>query len=182
MSRGVSHSKDRVLTSMTEVEDYDEEESRRCSCIPDRIWIILPMIFKPAVISVTIAILFAVTPVQGIFVDVKDRDDDAPLEWFFDGVANVGKAAVPLNMFLLGAKLSNGAQWGEVKWSTNLLIAFVKMIIMPCVGVGEVYLLRLLIDLDGNMAPTFYLVVMIVTCTPTANSIMVNGGVVWTKN
>jgi predicted permease len=52
---------------------------------------------QPPVIAAFIGIIFAVTPVRQILVDVNDRDGDAPLEWFFEGISSIGDAAVPIN-------------------------------------------------------------------------------------
>lgn len=59
---------------------------------------ILDRCFQPPVIGAVAGILTAVTPLRGVFVDLVDRDDDAPLQWLFDGLYAVGQAAVPINM------------------------------------------------------------------------------------
>ena len=44
---------------------------------------------------------------------------------------------------------------------------------MPCIGVGTTLLLRRLINVSEDVDASFYLVVLIVTATPTANNIAV---------
>lgn len=44
--------------------------------------------------------------VRNILVDIEDRNGTAPLQWFFDGLYEVGQAAVPINMIILGCNLS----------------------------------------------------------------------------
>jgi len=34
-----------------------------------------------------------------------DRDNDAPLEWMFEALYNVGQTAIPINMIILGSNL-----------------------------------------------------------------------------
>jgi len=67
---------------------------------------ILNRCLQPPVFGAIAGIVCAVTPLRGLFVDLIDRDADAPLEWIFDGLYAVGQAAVPINMMILGANLS----------------------------------------------------------------------------
>ena len=140
------------------------------------------------------------TPLRGIFVDIEDRNSDAPLQWLFDGLYAVGQAAVPINMIILGCNLNASLQslynktvskgggegnvaatTGTATTSTGLLpfkttagIIVGKMIVMPLVGILTGALLKTYVwsipeDIDG----AFYLVLMIVFITPTANNVMV---------
>ena len=61
---------------------------------------------QPPVLGAIAGIAVAVTPARGIFVDLVDRDSDAPLQWLFDGLYSVGLTAVPINMMILGCNLS----------------------------------------------------------------------------
>jgi predicted permease len=61
---------------------------------------------QPAVIAVLVGIAISlITPLRTLLVDENDRDDDAALEWLFDGIYNVGRAAVPLNIMILVSAL-----------------------------------------------------------------------------
>mmetsp|Transcript_22040 Transcript_22040/g.52465 ORF Transcript_22040/g.52465 Transcript_22040/m.52465 type:complete len:689 (+) Transcript_22040:119-2185(+) len=68
---------------------------------------ILTRCFQPPVIAALLGLLFASFPViRGTLVDIEDRNGDAPLQWFFDGLYEAGRAAVPINMIILGCNLS----------------------------------------------------------------------------
>ena len=54
-------------------------------------------------------ILFALTPLRGLLVDLH-RTSAAPLQWIFDGLYAVGQAAVPINMMILGCNFSASCQ------------------------------------------------------------------------
>eukprot|EP00191_Tetraselmis_sp_GSL018_P013793 CAMPEP_0177580568 /NCGR_PEP_ID=MMETSP0419_2-20121207/1633_1 /TAXON_ID=582737 /ORGANISM="Tetraselmis sp., Strain GSL018" /LENGTH=412 /DNA_ID=CAMNT_0019069451 /DNA_START=389 /DNA_END=1628 /DNA_ORIENTATION=- len=129
--------------------------------------------FQPPVVASLIGMLIAVTPARGIFVDVVTRNGDAPLQFLTDGIMRIGQAAVPINMLILGASLSKGADWTTVPWSLNLSIAVSKLCVMPVVGVSMAFLLKAFLPEGTQVDAGFYLVVMIVTCTPTANNLMV---------
>lgn len=134
--------------------------------------------FQPPVISALLGMLVAMVPqIRGIFVDIIDRRSHAPLEWIFDGLYEVGKAAVPINMLILGCNLSNSynqylgkneksTQAGLFSKQTMIGILLGKMIVMPLVGISSALLLRLFVlDIPEDMATSFYLVLMIVFLT-----------------
>eukprot|EP00980_Cylindrotheca_fusiformis_P000935 scaffold248_cov111-Cylindrotheca_fusiformis.AAC.12 len=135
---------------------------------------------QPPVIGALLGILVASFPTaRGVLVDLDDRDGDAPLQWLFDGLYEVGQAAVPINMMILGCNLS-GSFSSSVKptalfsSATSMAILIGKMVIMPVVGFVSVCLFREYFwSLPEEIAGSFYLVVMIVFLTPTANNVMV---------
>jgi len=128
---------------------------------------------KPPVIASLAGLFLAlIPPLRGLLVDLTERDNDAPLQWAFNSAQVMGRAAVPLNMLILGASLAHGARWSAVRWQTNLLIAFAKLVLMPAVGIATVYLLRAILP-TGTVSPAVYLVTMMVTATPTANNVLV---------
>lgn len=47
-------------------------------------------------------------------------DNDAPMQWFFNGINTIGGAAIPINMFILGGALakvrSRVCLWDIVVW------------------------------------------------------------------
>jgi hypothetical protein len=97
---------------------------------------------QPPVIGALLGMLVASSPrLRGVFVDLVDRSDDAPLEWFFDGLYAVGQSAVPINMMILGCNLSasynnNVKTDQEHLFSPQTTIAIVigKMVVMPVIG------------------------------------------------
>lgn len=129
--------------------------------------------FQPPVIASMIGMVIAVSPLHQVFVDLKDRSGDcAPLQFLTDGVMRIGQAAVPINMIILGASLAKGANWGTVSLPLNLSIAFLKLCIMPLFGLGTAAAFKQFYAYE-DLGPSFYLVVVLVTCTPTANNLMV---------
>ena len=96
-------------------------------------------------------------------------------------------------MLILGSSLASFS-WQTLKeapWRTNLCVVFAKvneiysialtetevlgsqMVVMPCFGIGTALALHSLMTFPPHIDGSFLLVVMIVTATPTANSIAV---------
>eukprot|EP00667_Euglena_gracilis_P012266 EG_transcript_12571 len=150
--------------------------SRKClrvPTLPPKLVEGLKAFLQPPVVASLAAVAIAAIPeVRGVLVDMDERDNDAPLQWLFNAIYTMGRAAVPLNMLILGASLAQGAAWASVRWQTNLLIALAKLIIMPAVGVATVYLMKLVLP-TGHVPPALGLVAMVVTGTPTANNVLV---------
>ena len=48
----------------------------------------------PVIGSLLGFLLSSMTSLRGLFVDMVDRDDNAPLEWFFDGIYAVGDCCI----------------------------------------------------------------------------------------
>ena len=120
--------------------------------------------FPPPVVGALLGIGIAATPLRGMFVDMVDRDSDAPLEWLFDGLYEAGQAAVPLNMMILGCNLSAssqrnknsivGSQQPKNLLSNKTMAAVVvgKMVIMPVIGIlSTLFLQHYILDIpDGK--------------------------------
>ena len=110
------------------------------------------------------------------------------MQWLFDGLYKVGGLAVPDNMLILGCNLSSSYQSYlkakskgtkskgglQLKMKTMIGIVVGKMVVMPVVGISTAYLLQeFFFDVSDDIAGAFYLVLMIVFLTPTANNVMV---------
>jgi len=156
---------------------------------------------QPPVLGAIAGIAVAITPARGIFVDLVDRDSDAPLQWLFDGLYSVGLTAVPINMMILGCNLSASQKSGrtttttttttaasmgvaeaeEQEGSSGLMnlqtmmgIIIGKLLIMPFIGCGTAWILKqFVLNIPDDIDASFYLVLMIVFLTPTANNVMV---------
>jgi predicted permease len=142
---------------------------------------------QPPVVGAICGMMVAATPLRGIFVDLIDRQSHAPLQWLFDGLYQIGGAAVPINMMILGCNLSASyTQQQKAKYdvdaqsklldsSTMMGVVIGKMLILPMVGFLSTYILRTsqIIDVPDDIDGAFYLVLMIVFLTPTANNVMV---------
>jgi Membrane transport protein len=153
--------------------------------------------FQPPVAGALAGFAVAMFPqVRGIFVDVVDRGSHAPLQWFFDALYSIGLTAVPINMILLGCNLSAAAQAlaqrqkekqvcdglssstssaiTRMPFKTMVGIVIGKMIVMPSIGLISTMILKCyILDLPQEIAGAFYLVLLIVFLTPTANNVMV---------
>lgn len=137
---------------------------------------------QPPVIGALLGLLIAsVAPLRGLFVDLNTRSNKAPLEWLFDGIHSVGLAAVPINMAILGINLSLASQkkkveeeGGGVSRATIVAIVIGKMVVMPTIGIVSALILKNYIwNIPDDIDAPFYLVLMIVTITPTANNVMI---------
>ena len=157
---------------------------------------------QPPVIGALAGMVVAMTPgLRGLWVDLVDRDGDAPLQWLFDGLYAVGLTAVPINMLILGCNLSASLQQTNFSWSwkkkkndydaavqdvesgnrtdlmsTSTMVGIVigKMVVLPFVGIFTAWILRKYVwDIPSDIAGSFYLVLMIVFLCPTANNVMV---------
>jgi hypothetical protein len=114
----------------------------------------------------------------------------APLQWIFDGLYKVGQIAVPDNMLILGCNISasynsylktksegkrrNSKAKMTLPRKTMIGIVVGKMLIMPTIGISATWLLKnYVLDIPDEIAGAFYLVLMIVFLTPTANNVMI---------
>jgi len=176
-----------LLSARTAAKDYDVDT------VAEVVKNVLSRCLQPPVVGALLGIFVAaIAPLRGVFVDLVDRGSHAPLQWLFDGLYSVGNAAVPINMMILGCNLSSSAnscvKAREVSddvvaaaaadallpWPTMIGIVIGKMVVQPAFGillslVLKSYVLDIPDDIDGS----FYLVLMIVFLTPTANNVMV---------
>ena len=147
--------------------------------------IVIMAISPPVVASLAGLFVSLFPPVRSVFVDLNDRDGDAPLEWWFDAIYNIGQAAIPVNMFMLGGNLmksltakkkeeGDAADANALPLRCNIGIVVGKLILMPAIGVATVVLLRrYILNIPEDIDASFYLVVMMVFCCPTANTVIV---------
>jgi len=125
----------------------------------------------PPVIGSALGLVIAlVTPVQGLFVELPGATGTAPLGFLFDGLAAIGRASVPINMLVLGSNLSKGCDFRAVPLATNIGILFMKNLGQPAMMAAVIFLLSRVFT---STTLSVWLVAMIVSCTPTANNIMV---------
>jgi predicted permease len=137
---------------------------------------ILQRIFTPPVVAAILGVLISLSdPVRGVFVNLGDADQTAPLQFLFQGMQHVGAAAVPINMFVMGNSLNKGAtaKHGSVSLRTAFCIAIGKLVIMPSFGLSLTLLMQHLQLVSRPAASSFYFAAMTVSATPTANNIMV---------
>jgi hypothetical protein len=159
----------------------NREKSTTNASIWCRVKFVADRCFQPPVVGALAGIVCASFPrIRGLFVDVVDRDSDAPLQFLFDGLYAVGTTAVPINMMILGCNLSSSISTANSMTTNNLsmrtMIGIVlgKMILSPIIGIGSsLFLKSFVLDIPVDIDGAFYLVLMIVFLTPTANNVMV---------
>jgi len=152
-----------------------------------RHWSFVKRFLQPPVVGALLGMLVASRPaMRGWFVDVVDRDNDAPLEWMFEALYNVGQTAIPINMIILGCNLvasfsnpfsgSNNINNNtsldrrrkdpnQFSRTTIMAIVISKLLVVPLVGFLSVLFLKRYWwehSLPKDIASSFYLVVLIV--------------------
>jgi predicted permease len=142
-------------------------------------WKIASQSFQPPVVgAISGLVVVAFEPLRGLFVDLHNRNDEAILEWLFDGILLIGRSAVPVNMAVLGVNLSIASQSkasiAPVNAKTVAAVVIGKMVVMPIIGVLTALFMEAYIwHIPESIHFSFYLVIMIVFITPTANNVMV---------
>jgi len=170
-------SKDSTVTDSS-YGQIGDDESIDMPFLYNLFYVIIPKCLQPPVIGALVGMMITASPLRGLFVDLVDRADKAPLEWLFDGMHTVGQAAIPINMMILGSNLSASQMICD---SSKLLspatmggIVVGKMIMMPITGIISVILLdKFVWTIPEGVRSTFFLVSLIVFATPTANDVMV---------
>jgi len=155
--------------------DAFQEQDRPCL---GTAWKVVSKVCQPPVMGALFGVcVAAIKPLRGLFVDLKDRDNDAIFEFFFDAVYTIGRAAIPVNMAVLGVNLSMAAQSKRKDLVGPRTIASVvigKMIVMPIIGISTTLLLQKYPwNMPQSIHSSFYMVMMIVCITPTANNVAV---------
>merc|ERR1711976_181415 len=74
-------------------------------------------------------------------------------------------------MFVLAGNLSQGADMSAIPTSTNVAIVIGKMVLLPLIIANVVYALSHTVC--ASQSDAAWLVALVVSCTPSANKIMV---------
>ena len=152
------------------------------SSLWSKVKLIMERCFQPPVIGAIAGIICASFPwLRGLFVDTIDRDSNAPLQFLFDGLYAMGTTAVPINMMILGCNLSSSSSSSTSSLKTSMMstktmvgILIGKMVLMPFIGILSALFLKTYVwDIPADIDGAFYLVLMIVFLTPTANNVIV---------
>jgi predicted permease len=124
---------------------------------------ILERCFQPPVIGALMGMFVVSIPtLRGVLVDTVTRKNNAPLQWFFDGLHLLGQAAIPINMTILGASLlpinkkrsDDTMHEGDLSKESLLGIVIGKMVIMPIIGVISCSILRkFILSIPEGMQP-----------------------------
>lgn len=134
---------------------------------------LIERVFPPPVLAALLGMLVNfLDPLRGLLVD-SNRKEGAILQWVFNGLKKIGQAAVPINMFILGATLTKGVSSGSVPMRTAIVVTLAKMVVMPTFGLLVCLAMKSARMISDGPDEAFYLVTTIVTATPTANNLMV---------
>lgn len=143
----------------------------------DKVREVAGVVLVPPVIAVFVGFFVGLIPqVKLLFVDSLDFDDDMPLEFFFNAVLAFGKAAVPMNMMVLGASLASIPSFASVQWPLTAAVAACKLVVHPALGFGLIYAFDsagYISAIAGTQRPFLIVVSCLVCATPTANNVQV---------
>lgn len=147
---------------------------------------VLERCLQPSVVGALWGIFCAITPLREIFIDIIDRSAHAPLQLLFGGLYSVRLDAVSINTMILGCNLSasqksmakiqdfNDPSTGLLLLTTMVGVIIGKMVGMPVIGIVTGWILKNNVwDIPDDIDGAFYLVLMIVFLTLTANNVMV---------
>eukprot|EP00908_Phaeocystis_cordata_P023329 Transcript_5756.p2 GENE.Transcript_5756~~Transcript_5756.p2 ORF type:complete len:460 (+),score=215.54 Transcript_5756:74-1453(+) len=141
---------------------------RLCRLAAAKAWVLVQRLLVPPVLGVSLGALVGMLG-RGLVLP----PEVAPLGWLYMGISKLGAAAVPINLILLGAALSRGPARGELPRLNSLGVVLARLVLMPLCGLAVARLLVAHVSVPPAVADPFWLVTLIVTCTPTANNIVV---------
>merc|ERR1712232_397476 len=132
----------------------------------------------PPVIAILLGLFIgSFDGLRGTLVHMPHQGQNA-LGWLFDTIQKFGGAAVPMVMTVLGSSLANGFDRASIHWPTTVAVTLGRLVVMPGIAYTAVYWMMALTTgplLFGNEMHLESAVVvgLIVTCSPTANNIVV---------
>lgn len=166
-----------AATAEAALLDESTPRSRMHAAIT-RVQAIASAALVPPVVASLLGVVVGLTPIRGIWVDLRGQDNDAWLEWAYNGVRRLGQAAVPINLIVLGGSLSKGPDWRALPVRTGLAIVVSKLLLMPAMALGVVFALSRVVHVgDQSTRLVLWLVALTVTATPTANNVQVMANV-----
>lgn len=190
----------RLLSSTSTVESSEATQTRDVEAMQDTLvgdceasaayptwWARLKELLEAALVPPVIAVLIglfigAVPALRGVLVNTHDFNNDSVLEWFFNAIEAFGKAAVPLNMLVLGGSLANIPSFSSVHWPhfkrSTIAAVIAKLVLYPAATFGLVRSMHHAGILHAMLPNNdFHLQSLIVAClvsaTPTANNLSV---------
>lgn len=127
----------------------------------------------PPVRAVLVGMAIAlIPPLHQFFLVTHEGQVHTPLGWVYRALATVGGAMAPCSSLVLGSNLVQGAKLESIPIATNVGISVAKLMVMPAIMSVVVWGVSHALGPNGN-GGSDWLVVLIVSCTPTANKIMV---------
>jgi len=163
-----------VVSVVTKSTMRAMKAASRFSCVKAALKFIRNGLVPPVIGCLCGLVASLILPLHCLFVDEISLKTSgvnaAPLAFAFTAMRTIGQASVPMNMLVLGSNLSKGCDFKAIPISTNLGILFMKNLGQPALMALMIFVLsRLLKCPDVGL----WLVAMILSCTPTANNIMV---------
>ncbi|CCH42963.1 putative transporter [Wickerhamomyces ciferrii] len=134
------------FTDLTTIPTKQPPAKGNWKTIPKRLfWFFLDNFTKPVSLACTIGIIISMIPwVKALFVKTNQTslpnapDQEPPLSFIMDFTGYLGQATVPLGLLILGSTLSRleVKSLGNFKiWSTPLALTFIRLILLPIIGV-----------------------------------------------
>lgn len=137
-----------------------------------RVVVVTHNTLTPPVLASLLGIIVAFTPLRDWLVDMTQQDK-AELAFVYKGMRKLGQTAEIANLIVLGANLAKGPSFAGVSFRFHLAVAFTKMVVMPAVMLGIMFGLAAAGVFHSAGHRTIMLVMMVVSCTPTANNVLV---------
>jgi len=100
-----------------------------------------------------------------------DLADFQGLDWIFTGLASFGQAFTPVLMVVVGASISKGPDFSELRASAAVALAATKMLVHPAVVAVAAWCLSLIMRREQPNA--MWLVMVVSACLPTASHVLV---------
>jgi predicted permease len=156
--------------------DHNSIESETTKALRTALEIFRNVVQAPVIGALLGIVVASIPVVRSLFVDTSGDDGSPPLGWLFQGVVSLGKAAVPVNMTVLGVNLASSLTSQvekSVQHSTCFAVLFGKLIVMPAIGISTVLMLRPVLTIPFELRIPLLLVLMVQFISPTANNLMI---------
>lgn len=129
-------------------------------------WQIIP----PPVIGILVGYAFGLTPLHLALTPAA-----APLHFLFEAIRDIGSVTIPLANLILGGMLAHVGEGRLVQWRDAATVIFVKLLLIPAVTLGLLYLLRHWWRHDAALAVAAF-VVFLEAISPPATNLAVMAG------
>jgi len=161
------------------LEGGDRAERRaRMSALVKKLLGYAQNFFVPPVIAIFLGLVIGASDdFRGVFVHMPHHGK-APLGFLFSALRKFGGAAVPMVMLVLGGSLAAGLDRSSVHWPTTIAVTLGRLFIMPLMAFSIIWSIMYF-----TAGPLFFgdephleaavVVALIVSCSPTANNVVV---------
>jgi predicted permease len=172
---------EKVVEEQVEVEL--EQKSPCCSCW-EKFLQQVRTFFVPPVVAIFLALVLGFyDPVRGLFVPMTFSSTGVAtvpvFGWAFEAVKKFGGAAVPMVMIVLGGSLAKLPDRSAIHWPTMIVVMLVRLVFVPCVAFAAAWTVTtggpFWLSMFGDLLHlrSAAVVIVITSCAPTANNIVV---------